>query len=163
MNDPIEQIRLLAIETFGSKFKKYYDGDPEVLPSFNLPCLIVTQTKDDTTEAEQSEDDVTDSIRIKVVYDKRDDFTGSRDEAIDLTEKKLRDVVRALDENGQYAKGTIKRMLRDALLDGVTAVAPSMSVEFGINERPTFSEEDVPLTAEAWVTFAVQYSVVTYQ
>lgn len=163
MKDPVVQIKELAEQYFGAVFKAYYDGDPEVLPSFQLPCMIVTQTKDDTAEGEMGEDNVSDSIRIKLVFDKRDDFTGTVVKPVDLTESKLRSLTRAIDENGKYAQGTVKHMLRNNLLEGFEAIAPNMTIEFGINERPTLENDDnVPLTAEAWVTFPIQYSVDTY-
>ena len=83
---------------------------------------------------------------------------------MNLTEKRLRDLVGRLNDSNEYDSGTIKRMLRDALLDGVTAIAPSMEVQYGMNPRETLgSTDNVDLTAEAWVTFSIQYSVNTYQ
>ena len=168
MKASVERIIDLLVTTFGDAgpdgaFRTYYNGDPEVIPAFNCPCVIVTQTKDDTTEGEMGEDDVTDEIRINLVFDKRDDYTGSID-PMNLTEKRLRDLVGRLNDSNEYDSGTIKRMLRDALLDGVTAIAPSMEVQYGMNPRETLgSTDNVDLTAEAWVTFSIQYSVNTYQ
>ena len=161
----VDRIKLLMIDTFGSKFKKYYDGDPDVIPKFNLPCIIVQQVRDDTAEAEMGQDDVTDQIRIKVLYDRADDWTGATSDG-DLTEKKLRDVVgTTVTSDRQYKPGTIKHAIRKELLNrDVEAVAPTMSIEFGVNPRETLqSEENAAWTAEAWVTFGVKFSVDTYQ
>ena len=168
MPDAVDLVLARIEETYGEagpegKFRTYYNGEPEVIPMFNLPCVIVTQLRDDTEEAEMGEDDVTDQIRIKLVMNKKEDYSGTID-PLNLTEKRLRDLVGRRNAQNQYKDGTIKRMLRDALLEGVTAVAPTMAVEYGVNPRDTLGDSDnVAWTAEAWVTFSIQYSVETYQ
>lgn len=168
MKDSVERVIDLLIATYGAAdpegtFRTYYNGDPEVIPAFNLPCAIVTQIKDDTAEGGVGEDDVDDEIRIKLVMDKRDDYTGKID-PLNLTEKRLRDLVGRRNAQNEYQDGTIKKMLREAMLDGVTAIAPTMSVEYGVNPRETLGDSsNVEWTAEAWVTFSLQYSVDTYQ
>lgn len=164
MTSSVDLVLNLMRTTFGDTFKEYYTGDPDVIPRFNLPCLIVTQTKDDTAEGEMGEDDVTDEIRIKVVFDKADDYTGSLVDPLNLTEQKVRALVGARGDDGLYAEATIKRALRSDLLDGVTAIAPTMTIEYGINPRETLgdAEANADWTTEAWVTFAIQYSVHTY-
>lgn len=164
MTSSVDRVLELMRVIFGSKFKQYYTGDPEVIPTFNLPAIIVTQTKDDTTEGEMGEDDVSDEIRIKLVLNKADDYTGDKIDPLNLTDKKLRDLVGARGDDGRYLPGTVKGALRNDLLEGVTAVAPSMSIEYGINPRETLgSENNAAWTAEAWVTFAIEYSVNTYR
>lgn len=163
MKSSVDLVLDLMQSTFGDKFPTYYSGDPDLIPKFNLPCIIVTQTRDDTTEAEMGEDDVSDEIRIKVLYDRADDFVGGID-PLNLTEKKLRDVVGRRDGEGKYDPVSVKGALRSALLDGVTAVAPTMSVEYGINPRETLGNTaNAAWTSEAWVTFTIQYSVDTYR
>jgi hypothetical protein len=76
-------------------FKEFYDGDPDEIPTFNLPCIVVDQTKDETTKGVRSED-VTDNIIIKVIYNKSNDYTADLDPT-DTTNKKMRDIVAARD------------------------------------------------------------------
>ncbi|MEU2203584.1 hypothetical protein AB0P19_06930 [Microbacterium oleivorans] len=161
MTSSVERVIELMQTTFGpasktGTFRTYYNGDPEVIPAFNLPCAIVTQTSDNTVEGAMGEDDVTDEIRIKLVFDKRDDYTGKID-PLNLTEKRLRDLVGARGEDFKYKPGTVKKMLREALLDGVTAVAPTIRVEYGVNPRETLKDSgNVAWTSEAWITFSIQ-------
>ena len=168
MKSSVELVIELLQATYGpagpeGRFRTYYNGDPEVIPRFNLPCIIVTQTGDSTVEGEMGEDDVTDQLIIKVLLDKRDDLTGSI-EPTNLTDKRLRELVASRDDQNEYKTGTIKRMLREALLEDVTAVAPTMDIQYGISQRPTMDDEsNADWTAEAHVTFSVQYSVNTYQ
>lgn len=159
--DSVRLVLDLMRKTFGSEFATYYDGDPEAIPLSNLPALIVTQTNDTTTEGQQGEDDVTDQVTIKVVLNKKDDFDGDRVDPLNMTERRLRDYVARLDAEGRYDPKSIKGALRAELLEGVTAIAPTMSVEYGLNPRVP-GEGLADLTAEAHVSFGIQYSVFTY-
>lgn len=164
MKSSVDLVKDLLQNAYGDDFKEYYTGDPDVIPRFNLPCIIVTQTGDDTVEGEMGEDDVDDKIRIKVVLDRADDYTGNAVDPLNLTEKRLRDLVGARGDDGKYLPGTIKRMLRSDLLEGVTAIAPTMAIEYGINPRETLGDAvgNADWTTEAWITFSIQYSVDTY-
>lgn len=159
--DSVQLVLELLRETFGSEFAEYYDGDPEAIPVSNLPAIIVTQSTDNTTEGEQGEDDITDSITVKVVLNKRDDFDGDRVNPLNLTETRLRRYVARRSAEGKYDPKSIKGALRTHLLDGVAAVAPTIHVEYGINPRVP-GDGLADLTAEAHVTFDIQHSVFTY-
>lgn len=159
--DNVQRMLRLMRDTFGDAFKTYYDGDPEAIPVFNLPAIIVTQTGDDTREAEMGEDDIEDRLTIKVVFNKRDDWDGDKVNPLNMTERKIRDFIAARDQtSGNYDPRTIKGALRNHALDGVTAVAGAMNVEYGINPRIA-GEGLADLTAEGHVSFAIQYSVET--
>lgn len=151
--------------TFGAEFTTYYDGDPEAIPVFNLPALIVTQTSDETTEGAMGQDDVTDQITIKLVLNKRDDFTTTLD-PLNTTERRLRDYVgKKSRETGLYQERTVKHALRNNIaLQGITAIANSMNVEYGLTPRVGLTKSNTQeelLTAEAHVTFGIQYAVDT--
>lgn len=160
--DSVRLVLNLMRKTFGSTFAEYYDGDPEAMPKSNLPALIVTQTNDTTEEGAMGEDDIVDRITIKVVLNKADDFDGDRVDPLNMTERRLRDFVGRLDGAGRYDERSIKGALRNHLLEGITAVAPTISVEYGLNPRMP-GEGLADLTAEAHVTFDVQHSVYTYE
>lgn len=159
----VTKVLNLMKATFGSTFEAYHDGDPEAIPLFQLPCIIVTQTTDNTVEAAQGEDDVTDQITIKVVLNKQDDFDADKVKEVNTTEKRIRDLIALRDpKTGNYAAGTVKSAIRSALLDGALAIAPTMDIEYGINPRYAPGSEYADLTAEGHVTFSVEYSVDTY-
>lgn len=159
-NDSVRAVLDLMRDTFKEDFKTYYDGDPEAIPASNLPAIIVMQANDSTEEGAQGEDDVTDQITVKVVFDKRDDFDGEKADPLNLTETKLRRYM-GHRKNGRYDPRTVKGALRNALLDGVEAIAPTISIEYGINPRVA-GDGLAALTAEAHATFDIQYSVDTY-
>ncbi|MFJ6416472.1 hypothetical protein [Paeniglutamicibacter sp. NPDC091659] len=165
--DNVQRVLNLMKTTFGSEFKTYYDGEPEVIPLFNLPCIIVTQTSDTTTEGAQGQDDVEDTITVKVVLNKKDDWNGDKVDPLNMTERKIRDYVGKRDKvTGNYEPQTVKGALRKELLaDDVEAVAPTMNVEYGINPRAVGEDTKTQYairTAEGHVTFGVQFSVDTY-
>ncbi|NHW45969.1 hypothetical protein HAV21_03530 [Paenarthrobacter sp. MSM-2-10-13] len=155
-------------DTFGERFTTYYDGDPEAIPTFNLPCIVVTQTTSDITEGAMNEDDVTDEITVKVVLNKRDDFTGDKVDPLNLTDKKIRDLVMMRDlETRKYDTKTVVGAIRNYGIDGarqdegIDAVAPSLKIEFGINPRPAANADYADLTSEGHVTFSIRYSLDT--
>jgi len=126
-------------DTFGGTFAAYYDGDPLVaIPVMNLPCLIVEQTGDETVEGAFGQHDVTDPFTVKVVMNKSDDWDGSAKgvNPLNLTAKKIHDLVGLVDEKtGTYAVNTVKHALRAHLTNGETALAPEMTVEYGVSPR----------------------------
>ena len=164
--DSVQAVLNLMRSTFGEEFTTYYDGEPEVIPLFNLPCIIVTQTSDATTEGAQAQDDIEDTITVKVVLNKKDDWDGDKVNPLNMTERKIRNYIGERDKKtGNYLERTVKGALRKDLLEGVEAVAPTMNVEYGINARAIGEDtktQYADLTAEGHVTFAIQFSVDTY-
>lgn len=152
-----QKILTLMKETFGSEFNEYYDGDPDQIPVFNLPCVVVDQLTDDTERGSWGQDDITETIIIKVIYNKADDYSDNVD-PLNLTTRKIRRAVGARDpETGDYAPNTIKFAIRQFATEGITAVATTMTVQYGLVPR---LEGDIGiLTQEAHVQFPVRYSV----
>lgn len=163
--DNVKRILKLMKDTFGSSFATYYDGDPEAIPLFNLPAIIVTQSEDDTEEAAMGEDDIVDTITVKVVLNKMDDFDGNKVNPVNMTETKIREFISKRDQTtGRYDPKSVKGALRNHGLDGVTAVAPSLKVAYGLTPRTVGTDEKTQyasLTAEGHVTLTIQYSVET--
>lgn len=162
--DSVQLVLDAMREAFGHEFKTYYDGDPEAIPVFNLPALIVTQTNDETAEGAFGQDDVVDQLTIKLVLNKRDDFTTKLD-PLNTTERRLRDYVgKKNSETGRYEERTVKYALRHAALEGVTAIGNSITVEYGLTPRTGLTDSNTLtdlLTAEAHINLAVQYSIDT--
>lgn len=156
-----QRILKLMRDTFPTEFKEFYDGDPDQIPTFNLPCIVVDQTNDDTERGAWGQDDVTETIIIKVIYNKADDYSDNVD-PLNLTSRKIRRAVAARDpETGDYAPNTIKYAIRQFATEGITAIATTMSVSYGLVPR---LEGDIGiLTQEAHVQFPVRYSVDVQQ
>ncbi|KUM39017.1 hypothetical protein [Arthrobacter sp. EpRS71] len=157
--DNVQRIVRLMQDTFGDTFKTYYDGDPEAIPVFNLPCVIVTQKSDETTADSWQQDEVEDQITIKIVLNKRDDFDNDKVNPLNMTERKIRDFVGERDpETGFYLPRTVKGAVRTMATKGITAIAGTMNVEYGITPRVP-GEGLADLTAEGHVTFPISFAV----
>lgn len=160
--DSVQRLLDVFQDALGDSFKTYYDGDPEAIPLFNLPALIVMQTQDDTTAGAAGEDDIIDRITVKVVLNKRDDFDADKVNPLNTTERRIRELIARRDPStGNYAANTVKHVIRSLALDGITAADTAMNIQYGINPRPG-GEGFADLTAEGHVSFGIEYSVVTY-
>lgn len=152
--DNVQRLLNIMKATFGETFKTYYDDDPEQIPDFNLPCLVVSQLGDSTDEAAFGQDDVEEELVVKVILNKKDDFSSTVDPT-NMTQRKIRDLIGKRDpDTGEYDPKTVKGALRALGLEGIIAVAPTMQVVYGITPRLNDT-----LTAEGHVTFKITYSV----
>lgn len=150
--------RLLGVlkDTFGTQFKAYYDDDPEMIPDFNLPCIVVSQLGDSTTQGAFEQDDVEEEFVIKVIYNKKDDFDAQIDPG-NMTQRKIRGVIGTRNvTTGEYEAKTVKGALRTYGLTGICAIAPTMTVTYGITPRLG----DM-LTSEGHVNFKITFIVNT--
>lgn len=162
--DSVELVLAKVKDVFGDTFKTYYDGDPLAIPAFNLPALIVDLSNDDTTEGAMGEDDIVDSIVIKVVFDKRDDFEGDGNgvDTDNLTVKRIRKIVGQVNrEAGQYPDKSLKHVVRTLVTEDFTAVLSDLNVSYGVNQRVQGAGL-ADITEEAHLTFRIQYSADTY-
>lgn len=152
--DNVQRLLKIMQSTFGDAFKTYYDDDPEQIPDFNLPCLVVSQLGDTTNEAAFGQDDVEEELVVKVILNKKDDFSSTVDPT-NMTQRKIRDLIGKRDPTtGKYDAKTVKGALREFGLQGIVAIAPAMQVVYGITPRLNDT-----LTAEGHVTFKITYSV----
>lgn len=135
-------------------FKEVYDGDPDAIPDFNMPCLVVELNQDITERASFGEDDIEEQLLIKVILDKKDDYDAAKVKSVGTTRKRLRNYVAARGQTtGTYLPGTIKEAIREFGTQGVIAIAETMTTQYGVMPRMN----DV-ISAEAHVTFSIQYS-----
>ena len=138
-------------------FKEFYDGDPDLIPDFNLPCVIVEQATDLTTGAAYATDDITDTVVIRVVFNKKDDWTAQLDPT-NTTQSKLRRVIDTRDApTGEYLPNTIKGILRPQLY-GARRIDGDMNVEYRPNIRPDQAGASYA-TNEATVTVTLTSTV----
>ena len=155
-DDNVQRLLNIMQSTFGDQFKTYYDDDPEQIPDFNLPCIVVTKNGDTTTEGAYGVDDVEEELVVKVILNKKDDFSADVDPT-NMTQRKIRDFIGKRDpETGLYDEKSVKGALRALALEGILAIAPTMTVVYGITPRLNDT-----LTAEGHVTFKITYSVDT--
>ncbi|GAA1073978.1 hypothetical protein [Tsukamurella spumae] len=153
-----QRILRLLRQTFEGEgeFKEFYDGDPDQIPAFNLPCIVVDQTNEDTEAAAFGQDDTTDRLVIKVIYNKADDYASGINPN-NLTSRKIRRVIGERDpDSGQYLPNTIKHALRHTGTEGITAIGSDLAIEYG--QVPRLNGDKGIWTQEGHVRFSVQYS-----
>lgn len=136
-------------------FKAYYNADLDVIPDSNLPCVSVVKNSDQTANGPTGLQRVTEELVVKIILNKADDWTATTDE-VDLTEKKIRDMVEARDPNaGTYLPATLKHaLLKRLTVDGLE-LNQAMAFELGVLPR---SEELV--TQEGHLTLTATYLVM---
>ena len=159
--DNVQRILAIMKETFkGGPFVTFYDGDPEAIPVFNLPALIVSKASDTGDIATTFQEDVTEQLVIKAVFNKKDDWANDVDPT-NMTERKIREVIGARDRStGEYLPQTIKGALRTKLSTNNIVIGENMRTELGIRARAsTIENTDAYITEEGHVTIDVDYYV----
>lgn len=151
---PVDKlVEFLRVE-FGTQFKAYYNGDPDVIPDFNLPCVSVVKNSDQIGNGPTGLQRVTEELVVKIIYNKADDWTATTDE-VDLTEKTIRDVVEGRDlETDNYLPQTVKQALLNRFTVSGLELNQAMTFELGVIPR----SEDL-VTQEGHLTLTVTYLV----
>jgi hypothetical protein len=159
--DTVERVVEILKTTFESgPFKEIYDGEPERIPKFNLPCLVVTLSNDANEPAQQGEDDVTEFVTVKVIFDKSDEVDKNDVKGYNSTERKIRKVIGERDpDTGRYLAKTVKGSVRQNLSAVNLVVAQRITTELGLQVRSDPKIEKPFITQEGHVTFQVDYSV----
>lgn len=145
-------------EQYGSKFAEYYDGDPDLIPDFNLPCIVVQKNSDQTENGPTGLQRVTEELLVKVILNKADDWTGGVDPT-QLTEKRIRDMVEGRDAvTGRYRDDTLKHALMTRFTYEGAAIDQGMRFELGVNPRDLTAGSEL-ITEEGHLTLTISYLV----
>lgn len=140
----------LLKDNFGTGyFKAYFDGDPVLIGQSSLPAISVSKQTSAYDLGPTQFDEVTESIIIKVILNKKDDF-GANPET-DMSEKKLRTLCEGRDDNGALLAESVVGTLRTKFTQvSDLTLLQQLSVDYGVVPRP----DDV-ITAEAHITVNV--------
>lgn len=135
--EPVDRV-IACLKAIKGPFKMVYDGDPDQIPDFNLPCLCVVQLNDTNNQgAATGTDDVDVTIQIRVVFDKKADWSA-QDDTVELTDRKIRQAVEARDAaTNKYLSTSIKGALRTTLrLPDGAYLRQEMRFDLGTAVRP---------------------------
>lgn len=146
---PQTLLRLFEQNFDKERFAWYREGDPIHLPASRLPALIVTETETGYDVGPTGHDQITHTIRIKVVLNKKDEMgnptvTSSLEAILD------RYVQGRSDTTGDFLSDTIMGVLRRNISIGNLAIEQTASVKKGVVPRP----DDV-LTSECWIDITI--------
>ena len=129
---PVEETILNLLKTNlgqAGPIKDYYFGDPWQIPATSLPCIIVDVIRERVTQTTMIKDDVTTSVLIKLVMNKRDDFDKPGREA--RVKRKLREILSGRDPStGEYNTASVMYILRKNYRLGIGGTGQEAVVEF---------------------------------
>lgn len=156
---PVDRILAFMRDTFGPQFVSYYDGDPILIGESSLPAVCVLLDTENVEVENSMQDMDSQSITIKLVLNKKDDYGAS--DNVDLTEKRLRLLVGARDKTtGQWLPETLMGALRQNLTLSQTVVDQKIKVTYKPISRPLGPDQYL-VTQEAWIVLSDLDSLVT--
>lgn len=159
-NDHIDRIRNLLRDTFGTQFKAYFEGNPDVIDPRYLPCVCIYEMNerpdDDATETDQN----IHTVMVRVCLDKRnDDGSNFADPEVNMTERRLRLLVSARDPiTNLRSENTFLFALRTNLTLGDYVIGNHGYVEYG----SVLDANMKPITTEAHITLTLTERVIIY-
>lgn len=140
-------------DNFKGNYKAYFFGDPFAIPQSQLPCIIVDLDDERSELGPTGFDRLHQTIIVKVVHNKRDDFGG--DTETSLTKRKLMLAMSARDATTkQYVPESVMGIVRKfyTLSNEIELQDPG-EIKYGIVNRNFAAEADQnSLTAEAQLT-----------
>jgi hypothetical protein len=152
--DAKARILKLMRQTLGANFKGYYNGDPIRIPETNLPCVIVEKPKTRVRLGATTQDVLGIQLRIKLVFNKREDF-GAKDD-VDLTEQKLERYMEGRHPvTGDYLDSTVLSALRSHLTLGGLSINTDVDIDYDLQPRPNRQ-----ITSEARANIVVTEKII---
>lgn len=156
--DTTDRILQYLKDNFGDQFHAFFEGDPIHIPQSLFPCIVVSKVSSTIQTGPTGADENTESIIIKVILNKKDDF-GNNEVNTNMTERRLRHIVEARDATTlQYVPESIMGALRLNITLGDVVLDESLAVKYGVDLRP----DDV-ITSEAHVTATVRTRILVPQ
>lgn len=148
----------------GSKYKRFFEGDPIFIPQSLMPCVCVMKLSGETRVSATGTNDLNEKILIKVVYPKKDDYGSNfSDDSVDFTERKLRRLVSGRDPlTKAFLSGTVFGILMTNITLGDQVLRMDLNDDYGIDYRPVSPDPKAEhmLTSEAYITVDLTMRVV---
>lgn len=146
-----ERIKAMLEKTFGSVFKVYYLGGPDMIPEAALPCVIIDKVGSKLTAdgAATMTDDRTEQVLVHMLVNGKDGF--GTDDSEGTVAHQLETLVEGIDKtNGQYLPNTILYAIRQNLTLDSSIIDHSEDVNYAATTRtdqPTIREALITITA----------------
>lgn len=144
-------LNIIKTSERGNYFKAFYYGDPVDFPASVMPCIAVELQKTQIASGPTGMDKVTQTVIIKVIYNKFDDLNMEEDEEV-TGQRWLEEVVQGINPStALYDDTTILGMVRTNLTLNNYAVGQDIDINYGIVPRPNET-----ITAEGQITMTVE-------
>lgn len=153
--DSISRVTKLVKDTFrDGPFMAYYEGDPIMIPDASFPCVVIDKVATTVKTDATSTDLLIERVRIKLIFNKQDDFAATDD--YDMTERKLRRYVEARDPaTGFFMKNTLMFALRTNITLGSSTLGSDVDINYDLQPRP-----EKQVTSEAMITMLIRERVI---
>ncbi len=135
----------LLKDNLGQKYHAYFFGDPIAIPQSMLPAIAVVEDNTEYALGATQFDDITHTMTIQVMYNKKDDF-GKPAGEVGVARQIQEDVQGRDAVTGEFLQTSIIGILRKNLTEGDLYIESIPKVNFGTVPRP----QDV-ITAEAHI------------
>jgi hypothetical protein len=144
-------IDILKAGDTSNYFKAFYYGDPIDFPTSVMPCIAVELKSTKITGGPTGMDRVNQTVIIKVIYNKYDDFNLANDTEV-TGQRKLEEMAQGLDPVSSFYDNTsIVGLVRSNLTLNSYAVGQDIDINYGVVPRPNET-----LTAEAQITMTIE-------
>jgi len=151
--DGVDRIIRLMRDTFGDKFKKYFNGEAINPTPSELPAIMVTETKSNIDTNATGFDIVQEEIIIIVVLNMKD-YAKASDDTV-LPDYELRRLVQGQDPaTKEYMPMTVLGAIRTHFTMDQDTLYSSVEVDFTPSLRG--NKEQTINTWEAYVTITMQ-------
>jgi hypothetical protein len=125
-------IELLKTEEYSTFFRHFYYGDPGDIPVSNYPCVCVELQKTQITHGPTGMDKIVQTVEIKLMYNKKDDFGKDPNEI--HGQRKLEEYAQGVDpDTDQYDEKTVAGLLRKNFTLGNLVTDQDMIIEYGVS------------------------------
>jgi hypothetical protein len=154
-----ERIINIIRDQFGSVFKAYFLGEPEMIPEAALPCVVVQKISGDVQVGATMTDIHTDQVVVHILVNGKDGF-GTPDNEDNISHE-LEVLVEGLDETtGTYIPTSLMYAIRHNLTLDSTVIDHVEKINYGATPRvdqPTIREAVITVTAETHVLVPNRY------
>lgn len=153
--DAVELIHARLRSLLGEKYTYFVGDDPIAIPEASLPSVVIEPLTTVVRSSATMTDDYRETILIKVILNKKDDW-GAEADSINLTKRQLSRLVQGRDPTtGYYATNSILGSLRTQLTLGDYALDNDIDIDYNVDLRP-----DEVITSEAYVTVMLRTRVL---
>jgi len=153
MRKSIELLKTKLENKLRGKIKSFYTGDPWVIPSSVMPCVIINPMKTETNIIDNQRDNHQHFVDVSLVVDARQYFNATP--AVMVGTTFLMDTMEGEASDGTIESGSILGILRDNLnLASNRHVSNISSIDYTVRRR---TEELI--TLEVVVHLQIDYIV----
>ncbi len=115
-------------------FRGFFYGDPVVIPTSFLPCVMIEKLSTQISHGPTGMDRMTTSVMIKLAYNRKEDFGKTPDEILGV--RKLEEFAEAIDDTTkEYSLVSVMGILRKNFTMGTVVLDQQVNIKYGVVPR----------------------------